>query len=88
MKPTTIAVVAAIALCAATYGCGTTELAEARSSRYEVEALAMGWRGYAEVVTDTETGQAWLVAWTDAGGVAIERMSPYVQVGMSDDRGE
>lgn len=71
-----------------TVGCGTTEVAEARSSRYEVEALAMDWHGYADVVTDTETGQAWLVAWTDAGGVAIERMSPYVQVGMSDDRGE
>ena len=88
MKPTTIAVAAAIALCASTYGCSTTEVAEASGSRYETETLAMGWHGYAEVVTDTETGQAWLVAWTDTGGVAIERMSPYVSVGMSDDRGE
>lgn len=85
MRPTTIAVAAAIALCAATYGCSTAEVS---GRRYETESLATGWHGYAEVVTDTETGQAWLVAWTDAGGVAIERMSPYVQVGMSDDRGE
>jgi len=88
MRPTTIAVAAAIALCAATYGCGSTPVAEASGSRYETEALSMGRHGYAEVVTDTETGQAWLVAWTDVGGVAIERMSPYVSVGMSDDRGE
>ena len=88
MKPTTIAACAAIALCAAMYVCSTTEVAEASGIRYETEALGMGWHGYAEVVTDTETGQAWLVAWTDAGGVAIERMSPYVSVGMSDDRGE
>ena len=91
MKPTTIAVAAAIALCAATYGCGSTPVAEATSSRYEFEHGGSTKEAYgvdAWTMTDTETGRQWVVLRATDGGVAIEPLSPYVQVGMSDDRGE
>lgn len=91
MKPTTIAVCAVIALCAATYGCGSTPVAEASGSRYTFEHGGSTDEAYgvdAWTMTDTETGRQWVVLRATEGGVAIEPLSPYVQVGMSNDWGE
>lgn len=90
VKLTTIAVAAAIALCAATYGCGSTPVAEA-SGRFAFEhsgSTEEAYGVYAWTMTDTETGRQWVVLRATEGGVAIEPLSPYVQVGPSNDWGE
>ena len=71
-------------------GCSTTQVAEAaQQTRYEVEIVDSD--SYAldlRVVTDTETGQRWLVAFTTEGGVQVENMGRESVTAMSDDDGE
>lgn len=66
-------VMAALATC----GCSTTEVAEAQG-RYRHETVSIS-LACIEVVTDTETGQRWLVASEPDGGVAIEPMDGAAQ---------
>ena len=80
----------ALALSLALGGCSTAQVAEAaQQTRYEVEVLdddsyTLG----LSVVTDTETGQRWLVAYTKEGGVQMENMGRDSITAMSQDGGE
>jgi len=87
MRPTTIAACAAIALCAATYGCGSTPVAEASGSRFSVEYGGPDKGLNTWELTDTETGRQWVVV-SGSAGMAMQPLSPYVQVGPSNDWGE
>ena len=73
-------------------GCGRKAEADqgpAKSARYECEDLVHGYYAISlVVVSDTETGESWLVAAGADGGVAIERMTTDVEDGASQDGGE
>ena len=80
----------ALALTLALGGCSTTEVAEAtQGRRYEVEELNEHSMSLViRVVTDTETGQRWLVASTTEGGVQIASMGRDIDSIPSNDDGE
>ena len=62
----------ALLLASAAVGCSDAQAAQGR--RYKMEPVGVEWGLSIHVVTDTETGDRWLVASMSSGGVSIEPM--------------